>query len=169
GDLPGFRGPPPLEPLLAGERSVMRSRDLLLRKLVEPQGETLGEPAVVDEDDRRAMLLDELEDLGVDRGPDRLAWRLPAGAQDVGDLRVHARLAHVLERHDDLEIKLLRPAGVDELDRAAAGDELPDLLEWALRRREADPLERLPREALEALDRHRQVSAALSSRHCVDL
>ncbi len=51
--------------------------------------------------------------------------------------------------------------GVDELDRAAAGDEPADLLERPLRRREPDPLERLARQALEPLDGQRQVRAAL--------
>ena len=50
-----------LRPLLARERAVVRARDLLLRELVEPQREPLGEPAVVDEDDRRAVRADELE------------------------------------------------------------------------------------------------------------
>src|SRR5439155_9979520 len=84
-----------LEPLLAGQRPVMGARDvprLRLRcrargragfagaavarsQLVQTQGEPLCEPPVVDEDDRRAVLLDELQDLGVDRGPDGIGWR----------------------------------------------------------------------------------------------
>ena len=40
-------------------------------QLVEAQREALGAAAVVDEDDRRAVLADELEQLGVDRRPDR--------------------------------------------------------------------------------------------------
>ncbi len=60
-----------LHSLLTRERAVMGARELLLRKLVQPQREPLGEPAVVDEDDRRAVLAHELEDGGVDRRPDR--------------------------------------------------------------------------------------------------
>ncbi len=41
--------------LLARERAVMRARDLFFGQLVQPQREPLGEPAVVDEDDRRAV------------------------------------------------------------------------------------------------------------------
>ena len=48
-------------------------------ELVEPQREALGGAPVVDEDDRRAVRADLLEQLGVDRGPDRLAGRLAAG------------------------------------------------------------------------------------------
>ena len=120
----------------------------LLGELVQPQREPLGEPAVVDEDDRRAVLLDELEDRRVDRRPDRadalLGTRRPSRRRPART-RLRERggrpeLAQVLDRHDDLEVELLARAGVDELDRAVAGDEAADLLERALRRREADPL-----------------------------
>ena len=50
-----------------------------VRKLVQPQREPLGRAAVVDEHDRRAVLADELEQLRVDRRPDRAARRLAAG------------------------------------------------------------------------------------------
>ena len=132
--------------LLAGERAVVRAGDLLLGQLVEPDREPLGEAAAVDEDDRRAVLLDELEDRRVDRGPDR------AGL---------GRLAHVVERHDDLEIEVLARAGVDDPDRAVAGDEASDLLDRALGRGEADPLHRLVEQRVEALEREREVGAAL--------
>jgi hypothetical protein len=49
-----------LRPLLARDRAVVRERDLLLCGLVEPQRQPLGEPAVVDEDDRRPMRADEV-------------------------------------------------------------------------------------------------------------
>ena len=112
-----------LEPLLPGQRAVVGPRDLTLGQIVQAQREPLGEAAVVDEDDRRAVLPDELEDLRVDRRPDRAG--LP-------------RLPHVLERHDDLHVELLRATRVDELDRPPAGDEPPDLLHRPLRRREPD-------------------------------
>ena len=111
GDLPLLQELLDLEALLARHRAVVGARDLdrlvraLVRELVEAQGEPLRKAAVVHEDDRRAVLGDELQDLGVDRGPDRV----------VGAL---LRNGHVLQRHDDLEVELLRPAGVDELDLA---------------------------------------------------
>ena len=103
------------------------------------------------------MRLDQLEQLRVDRRPDR-ARAVGRRGRRAG---VGARLAHVLERDDHLEVELLRAPRVDELDRAAAGDEPADLLERALRRRERDPLERLPGQALEPLERERHVRAAL--------
>ena len=57
--------------LLAGEAAVVGARDLALGELVQPQREPLGQAAVVDEDDRRAVRLDEREQLRVHRGPDR--------------------------------------------------------------------------------------------------
>ena len=67
----------------------MRARDLLelmgdaafgvrLGELVDAEREPLGEPPVVDEDDRRAVRADELEQRRVDRGPDRADVRLVA-------------------------------------------------------------------------------------------
>ena len=71
------RDPPRLEvlldlhALLARERAVMRARKLFLGELVEPRARAARRAAVVDEDDRRAVLRDELEQRRVDRGPDR--------------------------------------------------------------------------------------------------
>ena len=135
-----------LDPLLARERAVVGARDLALGQLVQAEREALGEAAVVDEDDRGAVLPHELEERRVDRRPDRVAL---------------ARLAHVLERDDDAEVELLARARIDELDRPAAGDEAADLLERALGGREADALEGLAHEPLEPLEAERQVRAAL--------
>src|SRR3954465_6767448 len=100
---------------------MMRTRDLLLRELLETQRKPLGEAAVVDEDDRRAMGFDELQDLRGDRRPDRARRALGAAP------RRPTGLAHVLPRRDDLEFELLRDSGVDELDVPAARDEAADL------------------------------------------
>ena len=45
-------------------------------QLIQPQRQPLGRAAVVDEQDRRAVRLNELEQLGVDRRPDRATRRL---------------------------------------------------------------------------------------------
>ena len=123
----------------------MCTRDLLLRQLIQAEREALGQATVVDEQDRRAVLLHEPQELRVDRRPDR---RL------LG-------LAHVLERHHDLEVELFRRPGINQLDLAGAGHEPADLLHRPLCGRQADPLEGLVDEPLEALDRQRQVCAAL--------
>ena len=112
GIAPAFRSSSICVALLARERAVVRPRDLLLGELVQPQREALGEAAVVDEDDRRAVRPDQLDEL-----PGRSRARSSAARSPLlvgGD---PARLAHVLDRDDDLEVELLRDAGVDELDR----------------------------------------------------
>ncbi len=96
GDLAGLQLLLDDQPLLARERAVVgasylhhrsaRVRPLgvltlrrLVRQLVEPRRQPLGRAAVVDEDDRRAVLPHQPQQLGVDRRPDRAPRRLPAG------------------------------------------------------------------------------------------
>jgi hypothetical protein len=143
-----------LDALLAGQRAVVGPRDLPLSELVQAECQSLGEPAVVDEEDRRAVGLDEAQELRIDRWPDRVAL---------------TGLAHVLDRNDDAQVELLRPAGVDQLDLAASGDEAPDLVQRPLGRREADALERLGRESFQPLEAEGEMRAALRSGHGVHL
>ena len=73
---------------------VLGRRQLLLafavRQLVQALGEPLGGAAVVDEDDGRGVFLDQLQQLGVDRRPDRadVGW----GSISVGRRPVLARV-----------------------------------------------------------------------------
>ena len=94
------------QPLLAGERAVVGAGDvvaprprcrLLGGQLVQPHGEPLRAAAAVHEDDRRAVLLDQPQQLGVDRRPDRargggLGRRAEPGADQVAAAggRAHA-------------------------------------------------------------------------------
>ena len=55
-----------LEPLLAGDRAVVRAGDRRLGELVQPVGDALGRAAVVDEHDRRAVRLHQLQQPRVD-------------------------------------------------------------------------------------------------------
>src|SRR5512133_1497813 len=106
----------------------MCAGDLALRELVEAQRKPLGQPPVVDEDDRRVVLLDQTQKLRVDRGPDGVA--LP-------------RLTHVFDRDDHTQVELLRSPRVHELDVSTAGDETADLLQRPLSGGEPDALKRL--------------------------
>ena len=168
-DLAGLQQLLDDEPLLARERAVVRAGELLAGELVDAKREPLGEAPVVDEDDRRAVRPHELEDRRIDRGPDRAARPLDADAhldavreRRDGERGRRRQLAHVLDRDDDLEVELLADARVDELDLAArAGDEPADLLHRPLRRREPDALEGRVDEALEPLEREREMRAAL--------
>src|SRR5665213_1230205 len=70
GKLPRLEQLLDLRALLARKRPVVRTRDIRLGELVEPQRDALGRAAVVDEDDRRVVLLHQPQELGVDRRPD---------------------------------------------------------------------------------------------------
>ena len=108
------------QPLLAGQRAVVRAGERLLGQLVQPQRQPLGRAAVVDEDQRRAVLADELEQLRVDRRPDRLAGRL--AALERVELEIHVlRLDHRLHRHVDLQVQRLAHARVHHRRAPLAG------------------------------------------------
>ena len=123
----------------------MGTRELLAGKLVDPEREPLGQAPVVDEDDGRAVLLDEVEDR-VDRRPDRAARPFHSHAQldAIGqhrhrEPRGRRQLAHVLHRNHDLQVELFANTRVDEPDLALRPRyEAADLLHRALRRRERD-------------------------------
>jgi hypothetical protein len=135
-------------PGVLGRRQLLLC--LLVGELVQPLGQALGAPAVVDEDDRRGVLADELQELRVDRRPDRAGRRRgvevgvarKAGVPTVAallDRRV--RLGHVLNGNDDLQVELLALAGVGDLAPSLRADqELRNPLQGALRGGEADPL-----------------------------
>jgi hypothetical protein len=156
------------EALLAGHRAVVGAGDLALGELVQAQGQSLGAPAVVDEDDRRAVGLDEAEQLGVDGRPDRAPRGL--AALERVERRAGVGFDHGPHRDVDAHVELLAHAGVDHRARALRADEeAPDLLERVLGGRERDALHFAAGELGQPLERQRQVRAALGPRHGVDL
>ena len=153
--------------LLARQRAVVRARNLILGQLVQPQRQPLREPAIVHEDDRRAVRAHQLEQRRIDRGPDGVHARPHF---EVECLTGRTELAHVFDRDDDFEVELLRDAGVDELHWTAAADEATDLFERPLRRGEPDALQRpVTDETLQALERQREMRAAFRARDCMHL
>ena len=76
---------------------------------------------------------------------------------------------HVRDRHADLEVEGRARARVDDGDRAVAAEEARDLRQRPRGRREPDALRIALREGRDALERERQVRAALGRRQRVDL
>ena len=115
------------------------------------------------------MLTHEFEERGIDRRPDRVHAR---PGLEVERLAGRPELAHVLDRHDHLQVELLRNTRVDELDRAAPADKAADLLQRPLGRGEPDALDRpIADEPLQPFEREREMRAALCAgdgMHLVD-
>jgi hypothetical protein len=159
------------ESLLAREGSVGGAGDLVLGQLIQSQRQPLGGAPVVDEQDRRPVRLNELEQLGVDRGPDRPTRRLGTADERVEVGRgSRVRLDHRVDRDLDLEVELLADSGVDDSTLAGWSDhEAGDLLERLLRRRQSDPLDLPSGRRRQPLERQCQMGAPLGRRHRVDL
>ena len=117
----------------------MRSHQRLARQLVERAREPLGQPAAVDEDQRRAMRANQLEQLRMDGRPDRRP-RVADRRRPARDLVRGGQLGHVLDRHLDAERERLLLSGVDDghravADRAAVDGEL--VVDFSLARGDA--------------------------------
>ena len=102
------------------DRSVMRAHQRLARQLVQRAGQPLGQPAAVDEDQRRAVRANQLEQPRVDRRPDRRP-RVADRRGSARDLVTRLRQPrHVLDRHFDGQRERLLRAGVDDGHRPVA-------------------------------------------------
>ena len=133
---------------------MVRGDHAVAQALAELVGETLRQPAGVHEHERGVVLADE-----------------------VGDAVDH--VAHLLGRRDRFELALgqLEPevevalvAGVDDLRGGARADEEPGhRLDRALRGGQPDALRRPLADRFEALEREREVRAALVACDGVDL
>src|SRR5262249_12333073 len=134
--------------LLARDRAVVRSDKrrriglIFLRQLVQALRQTFSEAPTVDENQRRALLANELEQARINGWPDR---RLGFGAEYRATSRWFdlVWMLHVLERDDDLQIELFALANVYELDLAVGSDEeATDLVHRPLGGRQANALQR---------------------------
>ncbi len=156
-----------LEPLLRvqadlpRQAAVMAGDRLLPQLLGEAVRHALGHAARVDEQERAAVRADELDQLLVDLGP--LLVGADGRQRGLWDLDLQVELARVA-RVDDAAVGLAR-----FIDAAGAHEEARDLLDRALRGREADALQRPPAERVQTLQRQGQVGASLVARQGVDL
>jgi len=101
------------------DRPVMRADQRFARELVEGAGEPLGEAAAVDEDERRAVGANQLEEARVNRRPDR-PTRIAKRCRTARNIVQVRQLGHVLDRHVDRQLQLLLLSGVDDGDGAVA-------------------------------------------------
>jgi hypothetical protein len=115
-------------------------------QLVELRGEPLGQLAGVDEDDRRPVLLDEVEHPLLDVWPDGtgLAVLIVPGGGYLG---------HVLHRDGDPYLDHLRGRRLHHGDRPAPGQEGRHLLHRPDRRRQPDALRRTLQQRVQPLER----------------
>jgi len=149
-----------LEAGAARERAVMGCDATVGDPVVQIAREPLGGAPALREDEGRPVRLDQLGDL--------LERRFPDG--------VTRRRQEVVYRRDHLKVEVAREAGVDRdgVGRGGAGQEAASRLDRAHRRRAADPLRAARRVArfdntLEALERERQMGAALGPHQRVNL
>ena len=94
--------------------------------LVDPGGESLRDASGVGEDDGRGVRVDEVDDAGLDVGPDGVVLQI----------------GHIRHRHLNGEVEGLGCRRCDDDGRPAAGEKPGHLLRWAHRRRQPDPLSR---------------------------
>ena len=156
-----------LQPLLGiqsqllGKRPVVGCDVLLAEQVGEVLGRAFGHAPGVDEDERGAMLFDQLRDA--------LVHLLPLlVAHHRGERR---------GRHLDGEIARPIVADVDDVavgasgvvDMSRADQETRDCIDRLLRRRQADALQRLARQRFQAFQRQGEMAAAFALHQRVDL
>ena len=139
---------------LARQAAVVAGDRVLAQDLRELRRDPLGHLPRVHEDERRAVLADEVGHPRVDLLP--LLVRADGGERRGRDL--------------DRQVERAEAARVHERALAPRADqEAADLVERLLRRREPDALDLAAAERLEPLEREGEVAAALVAHECVDL
>ena len=153
-------------------RLCFRRVEPLRVELVEPGGEPLGGAPRVDEHDRRAVPVDELEHLALDVRPDRLLLGLVDRAERAagpGASLRRAQVGHVVDRHGDRELDALVARRVDDGDGLRSAEEGRHLVDRTHRRREPDALRGLGQQRVEPLEAEGQVRAPLRGHDRVHL
>ncbi len=147
--------------LVARHRAVVGERHLGARQLVERARQPLREPPGVDEDHRRPVLADQIQQPGMDGRPDAPPLR-PCGSRIGRQLLQLAERGEVVDGHLDPDLELLLGAGVHDghrprlpllSARLAAAQQARHLVEGALGGGEPDALHGGPGQLLEALER----------------
>src|SRR5262245_36170961 len=93
----------------------MRTNERFARQLVQSAGETLSEPPAVDEDQRRAMRINEIQQAWMNCRPDRRTL-VANGSRTAGDIVGRRELGHILDRQVDRELECLLLTRIDDGD-----------------------------------------------------
>ena len=194
GSSPGLQQVLHHQPLLARERAVMGARDLgglavLARQLVQPHRQPLGAAAVVHEDDRRPVRTAPAPAArGRSRARSSGGWRpsprarradahqvaaagrgaLPPTAGSVTSWASGSRMSSTGTRISRSS-GLRTPVSTTLQSRPAPTRKRPTSSSGFWVARQADALHGVVGGVLQALERQRQVRAALGARHRVDL
>ncbi len=130
--------------------------------LVEARGESFGQSPGVRENERGSVCLDEVDDPGLDVGPDGRAGarRRSDGGHQVG---------HVLDRHLDAQLPLLGRLCADDAHRRPTCQEAGRLLRGLDRRGQPYPGDGSTSQVIEAGQAHGQMCPPLGPRDRMDL
>lgn len=148
--------------------SRLAAEQPLLVQLVEPRGQSFGQPPRVREHDRGAVLQHAVDDRLLHVRPDRAGLR-SRSVVVVAGVGGGAEFAHVLDRHDDPQIEPLAGRRGHDLHGCAAAEEPGDLLRWPDGRGQPDALGGLLQQGVEPLQGQREVRAAFGRRDGVHL
>ena len=110
-----------LDALRARERAVVRAHERLAGELVERAGQPLGEPAAVDEDQRRAMRLNQLEQPRMDGRSRSTVARSPATPVRSGSPRPRRACAMSSTGTSIVSSSAFFCAGIDDRDGPVGG------------------------------------------------
>ena len=149
-----------LQAVLPGEAAVVRAHQAFVEALGQLAGDPLGQPARVDENERGGVRLDQLGEAVVDLPPDVARHhRFERRRRDLDGEVARAPVADV----DD------RALGARRAIRTGPDQKARGLLDRLLGGREADPQQAIAAQRREALERQRQMGAALVRGERVDL
>ncbi len=105
-----------------GDAAVVGAHQRFAGEFVDGAGNALCQPAIIDENQRGPMRLDQLKQLRMDGAPDRWPHRALRGGT-AGDRVDAIEPGHIFHGHFDAQIKTLGLAGIHNRDGAIDGSD----------------------------------------------
>ena len=150
-----------IQPLVLRQAAVVRCHGIFAKPLAQLTRDALGHPARVDEDQRRAMRLNQLRQAIVVLLPDFMRHHRFEGGPRNLEIEIDGSPMPLVDDRAIGEASAVDPAGTHQKPR--------DLLDGPLRGRQADPDERRGGHLLQTLQAEGQMRASPSPKHRVDL